>query len=135
MQLFSNLFLAGVAVLLQQATPATPLVRENATVKVSEHVYAIPDGNVGGVPNVGIIVGGKATLVVDTGLGPRNGQAVLREVGKVSSNPDLFIVATHFHSEHTLGESAFPASAKVIRARALQKDIDEFGVQPNFATR
>lgn len=135
MQLFSNLFFVGVAILLQQATPATPLVRENATVKISEHVHAIPDGNVGGVPNVGIIVGSKATLVVDTGLGPRNGEAVLREVGKVSSNTDLFIVATHFHSEHTLGESAFPASAKVIRARALQKDIDEFGVQPNFATR
>jgi len=135
MQLFSNLFFVGVAILLQQATPATPLVRENATVKVSEHVYAIPDGNVGGVPNVGIIVGSKAILVVDTGLGPRNGEAVLREVRKVSSNTDMFIVATHFHSEHTLGESAFPASAKVIRAKALQKDIDEFGVQPNFATR
>jgi glyoxylase-like metal-dependent hydrolase (beta-lactamase superfamily II) len=136
MQLFnSSLLVAGIAFLLQQATPPTPLIRENATVKLSEHVYAIPDGNVGGVPNVGIIVGSKATLVVDTGLGPRNGQAVLREVGKVSTNADLYIVATHFHSEHTLGESAFPASAKVIRTRALQQEIDEIGVQPNFATR
>ena len=129
-----GLLLAGV-LLVQQATPPTPLIRENVTVKVSDHVYVIPDGNVGGVPNVGIIVGSKGTLVVDTGLGPRNGQTVLREVGKVSSNAELYIVATHFHSEHTLGESAFPASAKVIRARALQQDIDEFGVQPNFATR
>lgn len=129
-----DLLLAGV-LLVQQATPPTPLIRENVTVKVSDHVYVIPDGNVGGVPNVGIIVGSKGTLVVETGLGPRNGQTVLREVGKVSSNTELYIVATHFHSEHTLGESAFPASAKVIRARALQQDIDEFGVQPNFATR
>ena len=120
---------------MQQATPPTPLIRENATVKVSDHVYVIPDGNVGGVPNVGIIVGSKATLVVDTGLGPRNGQTVLREVGKVSTNADIYIVATHFHSEHTLGEPAFPASAKVYRSRAQQKDIDEFGIQPNFATR
>jgi glyoxylase-like metal-dependent hydrolase (beta-lactamase superfamily II) len=131
--LIGSFFLAGA--LLFQQTPPTPLVRENATVKVSEHVYVIPDGNVGGVPNVGIIVGTKATLVVDTGLGPRNGQAVLREVGKVSRNADLFIVATHFHSEHTLGESAFPAAAKVIRSRAQQQEIDEIGVQPNFATR
>ena len=120
---------------MQQATPPTPLIRENATVKVSDHVYVIPDGNVGGVPNVGIIVGSKATLVVDTGLGLRNGQTVLREVGKVSTNADIYIVATHFHSEHTLGEPAFPASAKVYRSRAQQKDIDEFGIQPNFATR
>jgi glyoxylase-like metal-dependent hydrolase (beta-lactamase superfamily II) len=136
MQIINNImFMAGVVLLLQQATAPTPLIRENVTVKVSEHVHVIPDGNVGGVPNVGIIVGSKGTLAVDTGLGPRNGQAVLREVGKISRNAELFVVATHFHSEHTLGESAFPPSAKVIRARALQQDIDEFGIQPNFATR
>lgn len=135
MRIYTNLLLTAAALLLQQAGPPTPLIRENATVKISQHVYVIPDGNVGGVPNVGIIVGSKATLVVDTGLGPRNGQTVLREVGKVSTNADLYIVATHFHSEHTLGESAFPASAKVFRAKAQQQDIDEFGVQPNFATR
>jgi len=47
----------------------------------------------------------------------------------------MYIVATHFHAEHALGESVFPASAKVIRARAQQQDIDEFGIQPNFAAR
>jgi len=135
MQIFNSLLAAGALFLFQQSAPPTPLIRENATVKVSDHVYVIPDGNVGGVPNVGIIVGNKTTLVVDTGLGPRNGQTVLREVGKVSTNADLYIVATHFHSEHTLGESAFPASAKVFRSKAEQQDIDEFGVQPNFATR
>ena len=128
------LLFSGV-LLFQQPTPPTPLIRENATIKLSEHVYVIPDGGVGGVPNVGIVVGSKATLVIETGLGPRNGQTVLREVGKVSKNADIYIVATHFHSEHTLGESAFPSSAKVIRPRAQQQDIDEFGVQPNFATR
>jgi glyoxylase-like metal-dependent hydrolase (beta-lactamase superfamily II) len=54
---------------------------------------------------------------------------------KKLSNADIYIVGTHFHSEHILGESAFPASAKVIRARAQQQDIDQFGIQPNFATR
>jgi glyoxylase-like metal-dependent hydrolase (beta-lactamase superfamily II) len=111
------------------------LIKENATVKVSEHVYVIPDGNVGGVPNVGIVVGRNATLVIDTGLGLRNGQTVLREVEKLTKTSQIYIVGTHFHSEHILGESAFPPTAKVIRARAQQQDIDQFGVQPNFATR
>lgn len=123
------------AISAQQPVPATPLIKENVTVKVSDHVYVIPDGNVGGVPNVGIVVGSRAVLVVDTGLGPRNGETVLREVRKLTSTADIYIVGTHFHSEHILGESAFPASARVIRARAQQKDIEEFGVQPNFATR
>jgi glyoxylase-like metal-dependent hydrolase (beta-lactamase superfamily II) len=119
----------------QAAQPPLPLIRENATVKVSEHVYVIPDFNVGAVPNVGIVVGSKATLVIDTGLGPRNGQTVLREVEKVSKNQTLYVMGTHFHAEHILGESVFPPTVKVIRARAQQQDIDEFGVQPNFAAR
>lgn len=131
----SALLLAATVFAAQQrSAPPTPLIKENATVKISEHVYVIPDGNVGGVPNVGIIVGRDAILVVDTGLGPRNGQTVLGEVKKLSAE-DIYIVGTHFHSEHILGESAFPASAKVIRARAQQRDLEEFGVQPNFATR
>ena len=112
----------------QPPAPLSPLVKENATVKISEHVYLIPNGNVALVPNIGIIVGRTATLVVDTGLGIRNGQAVLREVAKVSKNANLYVVSTNFAPEHALGESAFPPGAKIIRARAQQQDIDEFGL-------
>ena len=89
------------------------------------------------MPNVGIIVGNRATLVVDTGLGPRNGQTILREVAKLSKNSELYVVSTHFHPEHALGEAAFPANAKIIRAQAQQKDMDEFGLTNanNFASR
>ena len=44
-----------------------PLLEENST-RVSDHVYAMM-----GFPNIAIVVGSRATLVVDTGLGPRNG--------------------------------------------------------------
>ena len=107
--------------------PPPPLVKENATVKLSDHVYVIPDGNVGGVPNVGIIVGSKGTLIVDTGLGPRNMETVLRETAKVSRNAELYLVATHFHPEHAGGSSALPANAKFIVARVQQQDIEELG--------
>jgi cyclase len=59
----------------------------------------------------------------------------LRETEKVSKNETLYVMGTHFHAEHILGESVFPPTAKIIRVRAQQQDIDEFGVQPNFATR
>jgi glyoxylase-like metal-dependent hydrolase (beta-lactamase superfamily II) len=125
------------ALLAAQAAPADPLIAENAIAKVSEHVYVISDRNVGLVPNVGIIVGTKATLVVDTGLGARNGETVLRATNGVSRNAELYVVSTHFHPEHALGESAFPATAKVVRARAQQQDIDEFGLAlaKTFASR
>jgi glyoxylase-like metal-dependent hydrolase (beta-lactamase superfamily II) len=85
-----------------------PLIKEGVTEKVSEHVYAIPDGSVPLVPNVGIIVGSKGTLVVDTGLGARNGEAIMREVAKVRKGGDLYLAVTHFHPEHDLGAGGFP---------------------------
>ena len=117
------------------AQPAPPLIKEGVTVKVSSHVYAIPDGNVGLVPNVGIIVGARATMVVDTGLGPRNGREVLREVAKVSAHAELYVATTHYHPEHSLGGAAFPATAKFVRPRVQQDEMLELGkgIQNTFA--
>jgi glyoxylase-like metal-dependent hydrolase (beta-lactamase superfamily II) len=114
-----------------------PLVKENATVKVAEHTYVIPDGNVGAVPNVGIVVGSRATLVIDPGLGRRNGETVLREVAKVSKNMTLFVATTHSHAEHTTGVEAFPAAAKYVNSTVQEADFAEGGTQQiqNFAGR
>ena len=77
--------------LVAQRGPATPpLVRENATVKVAPHTFVIPDSGVGQVPNVGIVVGTEATLVIDPGLGRRNGETVAKEVAKVGGGREMF---------------------------------------------
>jgi glyoxylase-like metal-dependent hydrolase (beta-lactamase superfamily II) len=115
--------------LAQRGPLVPPLVKEGATEKISDHVYVIPDGSVPLVPNVGIIVGSRATMVVDTGLGARNGQAIMREVGKISKNSELYLAVTHFHPEHDLGAGGFPANTKMLRSRDQQADIDEFGLQ------
>ena len=107
-----------------------PLVQENKTIKVSEHVYAIPDGRVNLVPNIGIIVGSRATLIVDAGMGPKNGQTVMRELAKVNKNAQLYFTTTHFHPEHMTGGQAFPANTIVIRPQAQQEEVDR--KQPEF---
>ena len=127
-RIFTAWLAAGSAVAAQQPRPPDPLIDGTAMTKVSDHVYVIPDRNVGLVPNVGIIVGTRATLVVDTGLGPRNGRTVVDATNGVSSNAELYVVSTHFHPEHALGEPAFPPGARIVRAQAQQKDIDEFGL-------
>lgn len=121
--------LAAVALDAQRGPAPQPLVREGVTEKVSDHVYVIPDGGVGMVPNVGIVVGSRATFVIDTGLGARNAQTVLREVGKVSKNTELYLATTHYHPEHDLGAHAFPANTVLIRSRDQQRDVDELGVE------
>jgi glyoxylase-like metal-dependent hydrolase (beta-lactamase superfamily II) len=122
---------------LPAAAQQDPLVRENATVKLAEHTYVIPDFNVGLVPNVGIVVGSRATLVIDPGLGRRNGEAVLREVAKVSKNADLYIASTHFHAEHTTGYLAFPSTAKYVNSTVQEADFSEGGARQiqNFSGR
>jgi glyoxylase-like metal-dependent hydrolase (beta-lactamase superfamily II) len=127
-----------VVVIAQQAGPAPdPLVRENATVKVAAHTYVIPDGNVGLVPNVGIITGSRGTLVIDPGLGRRNGETVLKEAAKVSRSEVLYIASTHFHPEHTTGYAAFPASAKYVNSTVQEAEFEQNGMQMvrTFANR
>src|SRR5258707_9881852 len=82
-----------------------PLMSEDALTHVSEHVYALA-----GFPNVGIVVGSRGTLVIDTGLGARNGATVVRVVQKLAKGPNLYLTNTHYHSEHTAGEQSFPAN-------------------------
>jgi len=124
-------FTASLVLLVAAQQPPArpdPLIKEGVTEKISEHVYVIPDGSVPLVPNVGIIVGSRATLVVDTGMGARNGQTVLREAGKVSRNRVLYLATTHVHPEHDLGAGAFPPETKMIRSRAQQDEIAETGL-------
>jgi cyclase len=89
------------------------------------------------VPNVGIVVGTRGTLIVDPGMGMPSGLIVLREALKVSKGSELYIVNTHFHPEHSTGEVAFPPETKILRAAAQQQDIDEMGIGwvKNFASR
>ena len=121
--------IVGHAASAQPAATAPPMIKRDATMKVSDHVYVILDDNVGFVPNVGIVVGDRATLIVDTGMGPDNGAVVLEEARKLSDNTEFYLTATHFHPEHDLGATAFPASAKMMRWRGQQEETDTQGAQ------
>jgi glyoxylase-like metal-dependent hydrolase (beta-lactamase superfamily II) len=111
-------------------TPPPPIVKPGELRKVSDHVQIIPDDSVQLVPNVGYVVGDKAVLVIDTGMGPKNGAAVSEVAQKLAGGTRaVYLVPTHFHPEHDLGAQAFPASTKLIRSEDQQKDIAEFGLQ------
>lgn len=110
--------------MLAQPAPAPQGVPENSVTRVSEHVYAIL-----GFPNIGIIVGSRATLVVDTGMGPSNGAIVVRQVEKLAQGPNLYLTTTHFHPEHASGEQAFPRRTVLIRPRAQQEEMEQHGAE------
>jgi glyoxylase-like metal-dependent hydrolase (beta-lactamase superfamily II) len=111
-----------------QPPPGDGLIKPEARNKVSDHVQVILDQDHAFVPNVGLVIGSKATLIVDTGLGDKNGKIVLDEARKLSRNRQFYLTATHFHPEHDLGANAFPADAKVLRWTGQQAEADADGV-------
>ena len=114
--------LAGLTVLLLASNSSAQLIQEDTTVQLGEHSYAIPDPGGAGIPNVGIIVGERATLVIDLGLGRLNGETILREVAKLSNNNKLYIATTHYHPEHTTGSLAFPDGTVYINSRVKEEE-------------
>jgi glyoxylase-like metal-dependent hydrolase (beta-lactamase superfamily II) len=121
--------LSTCAIALAQMPDA--MLPEGKVTKVSEHCYAIV-----GFPNIGIVVGNTGTLVIDTGLGERNGAIVVREVKKLAKGPALYLTTTHFHAEHVAGEQAFPAGTIIVRNAAQQQELDQQGAAAldRFAT-
>jgi len=111
---------AGLICMPARATAQIPqsLVSEDNLKHVSDHVSVIE-----GFPNVAIVVGTRATLVVDTGLGQRNGATVMRVEQRLAKGPILYLTTTHYHSEHTTGEQAFPPSTIIIRNSVQQEEM------------
>ena len=88
-------------------TAAAPPIVSGKPEEIADDVFVIPDGRVPLVPNVGVIVGDRAALVIDTGLGPRNG-ALVREIAQqLAGDRPLLLTLTHFHPEHGYGAQAF----------------------------
>jgi glyoxylase-like metal-dependent hydrolase (beta-lactamase superfamily II) len=123
--------LATLHAVAQPPAAVNPFIKQDARIQVSPHVVVILDDNVSFVPNVGIVAGERATLVIDTGLGERNGAIVLQEARKVSDNTEFYLTATHYHPEHDLGATAFPPNAKMLRWRTQQLEADEVGAETN----
>ena len=105
----------------QASPPTEPLA-------LSEHVTVVLEGQPGAQSNVGIVAGSRGVLVIDSGLGPRNG-AILADVARrlAPGRTTLYVAATHFHPEHMMGESGFPETAIVVRSVGQQLDIDATG--------
>ncbi|NJP93039.1 MBL fold metallo-hydrolase [Nonomuraea sp. FMUSA5-5] len=107
-------------------TSPPPVVR-GEPVELSDGVYVIPDGRVELVPNVGIVVGEHSALVIDTGMGPRNGAYVLEQARRLAGDRHLYLTVTHFHPEHGFGAQAFKGVATIVYNASQRAELHRKG--------
>jgi glyoxylase-like metal-dependent hydrolase (beta-lactamase superfamily II) len=106
-----------------QAQPP-PLIPEVAPQQLAERVWVFPDQRINLVPNIGVVIGDRAALVVDTGIGRRNGERLLARVRELTDKP-LLVTLTHFHPEHGWGVAPFAGEATIVYNRVQREELTE----------
>lgn len=104
-----------------------PNVDPSALSEIAKGVFVIGDRRVPLVPNIGVVLGEDAALVVDTGMGPANGERVLKIAKDLAGSRPLKLTLTHFHPEHGFGAQAFKGVAKIIYNEAQRDELTRKG--------
>jgi glyoxylase-like metal-dependent hydrolase (beta-lactamase superfamily II) len=105
------------------SAPPAPNVDPTALKEIAPGVHVITDHRVPLVPNIGIILGTEAALVVDTGMGPANGQKVLDCAKRLAGDRPLILTLTHFHPEHGFGAQVFKGAARIHYNRTQRDEL------------
>ncbi len=107
--------------------PPPPDVDETLIHEIDAGVWVIPDRRVPLVPNIGVVLGEERALVVDVGMGPRNGARVLAAAREKADGRPLVVTTTHFHPEHGFGLQVFRGEATIVSNRAQLDELHEKG--------
>ncbi|HET6710355.1 MBL fold metallo-hydrolase [Amycolatopsis sp.] len=100
-----------------------PAVRVSGAREIAPDLLVIPNDHVDLVPNIGVVGGTEAVLVVDTGIGNANAAQVLAFAREVAKGRKLYLTTTHFHPEHAFGAQVFAGEATYLVNRAQAVDL------------
>ncbi len=83
----------------------------------------------GDICNIGFVIGKKGIAVIDTGGSPKVGSRLREAIREVSRLPILYVINTHVHPDHSLGNAAFKQDkpvfvghGKLAEAMALRRE-------------
>ncbi|WP_077033302.1 quinoprotein relay system zinc metallohydrolase 2 [Pelomonas sp. KK5] len=65
--------------------------------------------NDGDIANLAVVIGSRCIAVVDTGGSPVVGRRLLAAIRERSALPVCYVITTHAHVDHMLGQAAFAA--------------------------
>ncbi len=112
---------------MSQDNNHAPLVQPALAREIAPGVIVLPDPHIDLVPNIGIISGTNAVLVVDCGLGNENGERVLNFAREVAGSKRLLFTSTHFHPEHAFGAGVFKGHATIMTNTTQAEELREKG--------
>ena len=105
-----------------------PIIDPGAIKEIAEGVWVIPDSDhTLLVPNIGIIVGPRATLIIDSGFGSENARAALEQARRLSNGRPIFLTHTHCHPEHGFGANVIAHDLTVVYNDEQWSELQEKG--------
>jgi len=115
----------------QGVAEAAPLAVTEVAPGVYMHAGLVEDwlpSNAGDIANLGFVIGSRCVAVIDTGGTPQLGQRWRAAIERTTRLPICFVIDTHAHPDHVLGNAAFAgpdtrfvASAKFNAALAARE--------------
>jgi glyoxylase-like metal-dependent hydrolase (beta-lactamase superfamily II) len=100
-------------------------------VQVSEHVWfvqgeaGVATDNEGFISNAGFVVTGAGVVVFDALGSPSLGDALLKQIRKVTSEPVVRVIVSHYHADHIYGLQVFEdLDAEILAPAGAEKYLD-----------
>ncbi|WDE02444.1 MBL fold metallo-hydrolase [Thalassomonas actiniarum] len=124
--------------LMANSAQATNTAFDFSVTPIAENVYSLvapsfglptPE-NKGWNSNSHFVVTDKGVLVFDTGSSESIGKEIKKAIKSVTDKPVLWVVNSHSHADHWLGNAAFANSgAEIIASSQATKTMKKYGQQ------